>query len=144
MRGAADKRHCCSSSDVALIPGHGSCLLLVLLQPCPGGFSVGSGFPFFTKSNTCKFQLDLRSVSVYTIVYCHIVIEYINKENALYKSLPLLLLLCSGTVEKGSRSRMNVPLRISNPDGDQQLEKKFIEEATAKNMIQLKGHRFVT
>ena len=38
---------------------------------------------------------------------------------------------------------MNAPLRISNPDGDQELEKAFIEEATAKNMIQLKGHRSV-
>jgi len=46
-------------------------------------------------------------------------------------------------VEKKSRSRMNAPLRISNPDGDQELEKAFIEEATAKNMIQLKGHRSV-
>ena len=38
---------------------------------------------------------------------------------------------------------MNAPLRISNPDGDQELEKAFIEEATAKNMIQRKGHRSV-
>ena len=47
----------------------------------------------------------------------------------------------SGTVEKKSRSRMNAPLRISSPNGDQELEKTFVEEAAAKNMIQLKGHR---
>ena len=47
----------------------------------------------------------------------------------------------SGTVEKKSRSRMNAPLRISSPSGDQELEKAFVEEAAAKNMIQLKGHR---
>ena len=48
----------------------------------------------------------------------------------------------SGTVEKKSRSRMNAPLRISSPSGDQELEKAFIEEAEARNMIQLKGHRY--
>lgn len=36
---------------------------------------------------------------------------------------------------------MNAPLRISSPTGDQELEKAFVEEAAAKNMIQLKGHR---
>ena len=35
---------------------------------------------------------------------------------------------------------MNAPLRISSPGGDQELEKKFVEEAAAQNMIQLKGH----
>ena len=37
---------------------------------------------------------------------------------------------------------MNAPLRISSPSGDQELEKAFIEEAEARNMIQLKGHRY--
>jgi len=46
-------------------------------------------------------------------------------------------------VEKKSRSRMNAPFRIASPEGDQELEKKFIEEAAAKDMIQLKGHRSV-
>jgi len=36
---------------------------------------------------------------------------------------------------------MNAPLRIASPSGNQELEKTFIEEAAAKNMIQLKGHR---
>lgn len=49
----------------------------------------------------------------------------------------------SGTVEKKSRSRMNAPFRIASLDGDQELEKQFIEEAAAKDMIQLKGHRLV-
>ena len=38
---------------------------------------------------------------------------------------------------------MNAPLRISSPGGDQELEKKLVEEAAAQNMIQLKGHRSV-
>ena len=46
-------------------------------------------------------------------------------------------------MEKKSRSRMNAPFRIASPEGDQELEKKFVDEAAAKDMIQLKGHRLV-
>ena len=38
---------------------------------------------------------------------------------------------------------MNAPFRIASLEGDQELEKQFIEEAAAKDMIQLKGHRSV-
>lgn len=38
---------------------------------------------------------------------------------------------------------MNAPFRIAGLGGDQELEKKFIEEAAAEGMIQLKGHRLV-
>lgn len=38
---------------------------------------------------------------------------------------------------------MNVPFRIGGPDGDEALEKKFLEEASKRGMIQLKGHRWV-
>lgn len=38
---------------------------------------------------------------------------------------------------------MNVPFRIGGPDGDEALEKKFLEEASKRGMIQLKGHRSV-
>lgn len=43
------------------------------------------------------------------------------------------------TVNSDSRSRVNIPFRIIN----EQLEKKFVDDATAKGMLQLKGHRFV-
>ena len=46
-------------------------------------------------------------------------------------------------MEKKSRSRMNAPFRIASPEGDQELEKNFVDEAAAKDMIQLKGHRLV-
>jgi phosphoserine aminotransferase len=36
---------------------------------------------------------------------------------------------------------MNVPFRIGGPEGDEALEKKFLEETSKKGMIQLKGHR---
>jgi len=44
-----------------------------------------------------------------------------------------------GTVEKGSRSLMNVPF-VTDSD---ELNAKFIAEATAAGMVQLKGHRTV-
>ena len=44
-----------------------------------------------------------------------------------------------GTVVKEDRSLMNIPFRLTNED----LEKKFIAEATEKGMIGLKGHRSV-
>ena len=47
--------------------------------------------------------------------------------------------LFKGTVEKGSRSIMNVPFVT----GDDDLNAKFIKEATAAGLVQLKGHRTV-
>jgi phosphoserine aminotransferase len=44
-----------------------------------------------------------------------------------------------GTADKDSRSQMNVTFRLPNED----LEKKFIAEATANDMGGLKGHRSV-
>lgn len=44
-----------------------------------------------------------------------------------------------GTVEKGSRSLMNVPFII----GDEALEAKFIKEAKEAGFENLKGHRTV-
>lgn len=44
-----------------------------------------------------------------------------------------------GTVEKTSRSLMNIPFRLPSED----LEKKFISEAAAEHLLGLKGHRDV-
>ena len=38
---------------------------------------------------------------------------------------------------------MNVPLRIKGLQGDQELEKKFVEEAAENGMVNLKGHRYI-
>lgn len=42
-------------------------------------------------------------------------------------------------VNPRARSRMNVPFRIG--DNDEDLEKKFLAGAVAREMLQLKGHR---
>lgn len=44
-----------------------------------------------------------------------------------------------GTVEKDSRSKMNVTFRLQNED----LEQTFLSEAAEKNLVALKGHRSV-
>ena len=44
-----------------------------------------------------------------------------------------------GTVEKTDRSLMNVPFVT----GNQELDEKFIKEATAAGFVNLKGHRTV-
>ncbi len=44
-----------------------------------------------------------------------------------------------GTVEKESRSKMNVTYRLPNED----LEKQFLAEAAKNNLLNLKGHRSV-
>lgn len=61
------------------------------------------------------------------------VYEAIQKSNGFYRA----------TVDPHCRSRMNIPFRIGGPDGDEALEKKFLEEASKRGMIQLKGHRSV-
>lgn len=39
---------------------------------------------------------------------------------------------------------MNVPFRVGKADGDEALEKKFLEGASQRGMISLKGHRSET
>ena len=45
-------------------------------------------------------------------------------------------------MDEQCRSRTNVPIRIGSPEGDEALEKKFLEEATKAGLVQLKGHRY--
>ena len=60
------------------------------------------------------------------------------KANMLYDYLDSSKMF-SATVEKGSRSLMNIPFVT----GDADLDKKFIAEATAAGFVNLKGHRSV-
>lgn len=46
-------------------------------------------------------------------------------------------------VEKKYRSRINICFRIGGKKPSDELEKKFLEAAAKRNMIQLKGHRSV-
>uniref|UniRef100_A0A665WEP8 Phosphoserine aminotransferase n=1 Tax=Echeneis naucrates TaxID=173247 RepID=A0A665WEP8_ECHNA len=46
-------------------------------------------------------------------------------------------------VDEVCRSRMNVPFRVGKKDGDEALEKEFVDGAAKRGMIALKGHRSV-
>ncbi|TSW89630.1 Phosphoserine aminotransferase [Bagarius yarrelli] len=59
--------------------------------------------------------------------------DVINSSNGFY--------LCP--VDEACRSRMNIPFRIGNLEGDTVLEQQFLEGASKLGMISLKGHRSV-
>ncbi|XP_051924044.1 phosphoserine aminotransferase isoform X2 [Hippocampus zosterae] len=46
-------------------------------------------------------------------------------------------------VDKACRSRMNIPFRVGKKEGDDALEKEFLNGASKRGMISLKGHRSV-
>lgn len=46
-------------------------------------------------------------------------------------------------MEPDCRSRMNVPFRVGSSQGDDTLEKKFLDGAAKLGMISLKGHRYL-
>uniref|UniRef100_A0A3B3C481 phosphoserine transaminase n=2 Tax=Oryzias TaxID=8089 RepID=A0A3B3C481_ORYME len=62
-----------------------------------------------------------------------IIYDIINASNGFY--------VCP--VDSACRSRMNVPFRVGKKEGDEALEKKFLEGASKRGMISLKGHRSV-
>ena len=89
----------------------------------------------------------------YTIYICKLVLEWIKNEigglenmkainekkaGILYDFLDSSKLF-KGTVEKKDRSLMNVPFIT----GNEELDAKFVKEATAAGFVNLKGHRSV-
>ncbi|XP_038560501.1 phosphoserine aminotransferase isoform X2 [Micropterus salmoides] len=72
---------------------------------------------------------------------CPIVLDYkVQAEmNSLYNTPPSFR--CP--VDVACRSRMNVPFRVGKKEGDDALEKKFLDGASKRGMISLKGHRSV-
>lgn len=88
----------------------------------------------------------------YAIYICKLVLDWIknlggltkmkeineHKANLLYNFLDSSAMF-SGTVVKQDRSLMNIPFVTGNDD----LDAKFVKEATASGFINLKGHRSV-
>ncbi len=89
----------------------------------------------------------------YAIYICKLVLDWIQNEvgglenmkainekkaGMLYDYLDSSALF-KGTVEKDSRSLMNIPFVTGNED----IDKKFVAEATAAGFVNLKGHRSV-
>lgn len=89
----------------------------------------------------------------YNIYICKLVLEWIQNEiggleamkalnikkaNLIYDFLDNSALF-KGTVEKNSRSLMNIPFVT----GNEELDAKFVKEAAAAGFVNLKGHRSV-
>ncbi len=68
-------------------------------------------------------------------------VEAMNREKAelIYGAIDTMNDFYRGTADKNSRSWMNVTFRLPS----EELEKKFVTEAAARDMIGLKGHRSV-
>lgn len=62
-----------------------------------------------------------------------LVYDVIDQSNGFY----------SCAIEPSARSRVNAVFRIGGPAGNDDLEKKFIEEAKKRRFVGVKGHRSV-
>ncbi|XP_062237485.1 phosphoserine aminotransferase [Platichthys flesus] len=80
------------------------------------------------KNNGGSAAMETLNIQKSSIIY-----DIINASKGFYT--------CS--VDMACRSRMNIPIRMGKKDGDEALEKKFLDEAAKRGMISLKGHRSV-
>lgn len=78
-----------------------------------------------------KEQGGVEGMEKLAIMKSQKIYEIINESKGFY----------SCPVKPEVRSRMNVPFRIGKDD--EELEKKFLSGASARGMLQLKGHRSV-
>ncbi len=90
--------------------------------PCYGIYMCGKVFKWLKK------QGGLEAMKAYNEKKAAILYDFLDQSK-----------LFKGTVEKASRSLMNVPFIT----GDADLDAKFIKEASAAGFVNLKGHRSV-
>ncbi|MBU1570590.1 MAG: 3-phosphoserine/phosphohydroxythreonine transaminase [Proteobacteria bacterium] len=129
----------------------GVCMVIIredLLKTVPDNLPSMLKYTTFSSSNSLYNTPSCFSIYVIQLVMKWLEetiggldkIEEINKEKArlLYETFDSGDFY-KGTAEKGSRSLMNVTFRLPNED----LEGKFIQEATKNGLGGLKGHRSV-
>lgn len=90
--------------------------------PCYGIYICGKVFKWLKK------QGGLAAMKEYNEKKAAILYDFLDQSK-----------LFKGTVEPASRSLMNVPFVT----GDEEMDAKFIKEATAAGFVNLKGHRSV-
>lgn len=88
-------------------------------------YTVGLVFEWIKKRG------GVETMEKLAIIKSQKIYEIINESKGFY----------SCPVKADSRSRMNIAFRIGN--GDEELEKEFLSGASARGMLQLKGHRSV-
>lgn len=69
--------------------------------------------------------------------------ECANKSKCLYDAIINSNSFYSCPIHVIARSRINIPFRVGGPNGNEELEAKFVVEAEKLNMFQLQGHRSV-
>ncbi len=95
-------------------------------------YNTPATFPIYIIGLVFKWLLNMGGLDVMykrNVEKASILYDYIDASDGYYK----------GTAEKEDRSLMNLTYRLPNED----LEKKFIAEASAKDFSGLKGHRSV-
>lgn len=107
----------------------------------------------FNYSTHSENESMYNTPPTYAIYICKLVLDWIKNDigglekmkEINYKKADILYdyldssKMFSATVEKGSRSIMNIPFVTGNED----LDSKFVKEATAAGFVNLKGHRSV-
>ncbi|KAM9446476.1 phosphoserine aminotransferase-like [Clarias gariepinus] len=82
----------------------------------------------WVKSNGGVDAMDKLSMQKSALIY-----DIINSSNGFYIS----------SIDVECRSRMNIPFRIGNTEGDDVLEKQFLEGASKLGLMALEGHRIL-
>ncbi|XP_031585552.2 phosphoserine aminotransferase [Oreochromis aureus] len=80
------------------------------------------------KNNGGSAAMEMLNKQKSSMIY-----DIINASNGFY--------VCP--VDTACRSRMNVPFRVGKKEGNEALEKEFLDGASKRGMISLKGHRSV-
>ncbi|XP_071941565.1 phosphoserine aminotransferase-like [Antedon mediterranea] len=122
---------------------------------------VGTSIPECPIILDYKTQVGMNSLyntpPVYSIYIMGLVFEWVKKQggvkvmeersikksNLLYDVIDNSENFYCCPVDVSARSRMNITYRIGGPGGNEELEKKFVEEAKKQGMVSLKGHRSV-
>ncbi|XP_055352440.1 phosphoserine aminotransferase-like [Paramacrobiotus metropolitanus] len=118
------RKECPSVLDYKLLDAHTS---LYNTPPCFNVYVMGLVLNWIKKHGGLD-AMDEMSQRKSSLIY-----SVIDKSNGFYYN----------PVDKRYRSRMNVPFRVGGVNGDEELEKRFLQEAGKLHMVQLKGHRSV-
>ncbi|ELU04686.1 hypothetical protein CAPTEDRAFT_173627 [Capitella teleta] len=95
--------------------------------PCYSIYIMGLVLEWIKKNGGAKAMEDRNNLKILSVY------ETIDNSDGFYVA----------PVKEEFRSRMNIPLRIGGMEGNDSLEKKFLDQAHQMGMIQLKGHRSV-
>lgn len=95
--------------------------------PCYCIYMTGLVFKWILKNGGVDYFHDLNT----------------KKSKLLYDTIDDSLGFYKPIINEGSRSRVNIVFRVGGPQGDIDVEKKFVEKAKENGLVGLSGHRSV-